>query len=235
MKIKDYKFENIKVSIMKNLPFNRSISLKQSDKLLSSMANFGILRLPVLIKGKLNTSKISYWIADGQHMITALAKADHASVNCVIIETEDLGTVVNIMAALNNVNLKWSLDDYVNAYAALCNKQYETLRAHKLSTGLNYAISAMILGEAQAHAIKNGGFKVSSRDADKVTSELIDVISFLGTNNSKFMKAFIKFRRSPSIEYNHKIFMQKLARNKSKVKLVHDELAMREILENLYK
>lgn len=40
MKIKDYKFENIKVSIMKNLPFNRSISLKQSDKLLSSMANF---------------------------------------------------------------------------------------------------------------------------------------------------------------------------------------------------
>ena len=49
------------------------------------------------------------------------------------------------------------------------------------------------------------------------------------------MKAFIKFRRSPSIEYNHKIFMQKLARNKSKVKLVHDELAMREILENLYK
>jgi hypothetical protein len=49
------------------------------------------------------------------------------------------------------------------------------------------------------------------------------------------MKAFIKFRRSSSVNYNHKIFMQKLAQNKSKVKLVHDETAMREILENLYK
>jgi hypothetical protein len=29
--------------------------------------------------------------------------------------------------------------------------------------------------------------------------------------------------------------MQKLAQNKSEVKLVHDETAMREILENLYK
>ena len=235
MKIKDYKVEKVKVNVMKNLPFNRSISIKQSDRLLSSMANYGILRFPVLIKAKLNKPKVGYWIADGQHMITALTKVDHAALNCIIVETEDLGTVVNVMAALNNVNLKWSLDDYVNAYAALCNKQYETLRAHKLSTGLNYAISATILGECQAHAIKNGTFKVSAKDADRITAELIDVISFLGTNNSKFMKAFIKFRRSPNVEYTHKTFMQKLAKNKSKVKLVHDEAAMREILENLYK
>lgn len=235
MKIQEWPIERVKLKDIKPIPFNRKVNTKQVDRLLNSMSNHGILRVPILIKAKLNERKVGYWNADGQHMKAGLCKVDHLSVQCFIVETEDLTKIVSIMAAVNNVNQKWILDDYVDAYAALCNKQYETLRTHKLSTGLNYAISAMILGETQAHAIKNGTFKVSSKDADKITAELIDVISFLGTNNSKFMKAFIKFRRSPNVEYTHKTFMQKLAKNKSKVKLVHDEAAMREILENLYK
>lgn len=235
MKIKEYPIEKIAVKDIKPLPFNRVIKMAQVDKLLTSVANNGLLRLPVVIKGKLGTPKIAYWSADGQHLLTGLAKVDHQTVKCVVVTTEDLAIIVNTMASLNNVNQRWLLDDYVGAYAALCNKQYETLRAHKLSTGLNYAISAMILGESQITTVKNGKFKANAKDADKVTAELIDVISFLGTNNSKFMKAFIKFRRSPNVDYNHKVFMQKLAKNKSKVKLVHDEAAMREILENLYK
>lgn len=235
MKIKEYPIEKIAIKDIKPLPFNRVIKMAQVDRLLTSVSNNGLLRLPVVVKGKLGTSKVAYWSADGQHLLTGLAKVDHATVKCIVVTTEDLPTVVNTMASLNNVNQRWILDDYVGAYAALCNKQYETLRAHKLSTGLNYAISAIILGESQLSAIKSGKFKANAKDADKITAELIDVISFLGTNNSKFMKAFIKFRRSPNVEYNHKTFMQKLAKNKSKVKLVHDEAAMREILENLYK
>ena len=100
---------------------------------------------------------------------------------------------------------------------------------------MSYSISALILGESNTNSIKNGTFKATSKDADKVTSDLIDVISFLGTNNSKFMKSFIKFRRSPSISYNHATFMQKLAQNKANMKLVHDEAAMRNMLEDLYK
>ena len=235
MKITEYKTERVKIKEMLLLPFNRGAKTKQADKLSNSISNYGILRFPVLIKAKLNKSKISYWIADGQHMIAALTKLDHSSVECIIIETEDIAEIVNIMATLNNVNLKWTLDNYVDAYSALSNKQYETLKAHKFSTGLNCAISAIILGEASTQSIKNGTFKATAKDADKVTADLIDVISFLGTNNSKFMKAFIKFRRSPNVDYNHKKFMQKLAQNKSKVKLVHDEAAMKEILINLYK
>jgi hypothetical protein len=235
MEIKQHTVETVKIKDIKVLPFNRVVSMSQADRLLNSIVNYGILRLPVLLKAKLNTSKKAYWIIDGQHMIAALNKIDHSSIDSIIIETEDLVTIVNMMAALNNVNLRWVLDDYVNAYATLCNKQYETLRTHKLSTGLNYATSALILGECQPSIIKNGTFKVTAKDADDVTSNLIDVISFLGTNNSKFMKAYIKFRRSPNVGYDHKRFMQKLAQNKSEVKLVHDETAMRETLINLYK
>ena len=235
MKITEYRVEKIKIKDMQVLPFNRSAKTMQVDRLANSIANHGILRMPVLIKAKLNKSKIHYWIADGQHMIAALTKLDYSAVNCLVIDTENVAGIVNIMASLNNVNLRWTLDNYVDAYAALCNKQYETLRAHKLSSGLNYAISSLILGEASTSAIKNGTFKVTAKDSDKITAELIDVISFLGTNNSKFMKAFIRFRRSPNVGYEHKKFMQKLAQNKSQVKLVHDESAMREILINLYK
>lgn len=236
MKIKEYPVVSIPTKDIKPLPFNRVRKMAQVDKLLNSVYNNGLLRLPVVIKAKLNTSKISYWSADGQHLLTGLAKIDHDTTKCIVVETEDLNSIVNIMASLNNVNQRWILDDYVGAYAALCNKQYETLRAHKLSTGLNYAISAIILGETSTLTnVKNGTFKVTAKDADQVTADLIDVISFMGTNNSKFMKAFIKFRRSPNVEYDHKKFMQKLAQNKSEVKIVHDESAMREILINLYK
>jgi hypothetical protein len=168
-------------------------------------------------------------------MLAALHKVDWKTVQCKVVETEDIPFIVNMMASLNNSSLKWILDDYVNAYATLCCKEYEKLRAHKLATGLSYSISALILGESNHNAIKNGTFKATSKDADKVTSDLIDVISFLGTNNSKFMKSFVKFRRSPSISYNHTTFMQKLAQNKASMKLVHDETAMRSMLEELYK
>ena len=231
----DHPIEKLIIKELKAIPFNRKLTMSQVNRLLSLMFNNGILRTPVIAKTKLNGNKVEYYIIDGQHMLAALNKVDWKTVQCKVVETDDIPFIVNMMAGLNNSSLKWILDDYVNAYATLCNKQYETLRAHKLATGLNYAISAIILGECQAHAIKNGTFKISAKDADKVTAELIDVISFLGTNNSKFMRAFIRFRRSPSVDYNHKIFMQKLAQNKSKVKLVHDETAMREILENLYK
>jgi hypothetical protein len=235
MKIVNYTIEPIKLKDIKMLPFNRKISIAQADKLLTSIANYGILRLPVVIKAKLNHPKVSYWLADGQHLCAALTKADQQSVQCLILEVEDLSRVVNIMASLNNVNLRWVLDDYVDAYSALCNKEYEKLKMHKYSTGLTCAISAMILGEAEISSVKKGKFKANAKDADKLTSELIDVISFLGTGNSKFMKAFIKFRRSQTINYDHKLFMQKLAQNKSNIKLVHDEAAMRQTLEAVYK
>jgi len=231
----EYPIERLKVTELKCLPFNRKINMTQVTNLLNSMYANGIVRTPLVAKGKIGSHRVNYYIIDGQHMIAALHKVDWKTVQCQLIETEDIPFIVNMMAKVNNCSLKWILDDYVNAYAVLCSKEYEKLRAHKLATGLSYSISALILGESTHHGIKDGTFKATSKDADKVTAELIDVISFLGTNNSKFMRAFIRFRRSPSVDYNHKIFMQKLAQNKSEVKLVHDETAMREILENLYK
>lgn len=233
--IKEYPIERLKVTDLKCLPFNRKVNMKQVTNLLNSMYANGILRTPLVARGKIGGYRTCYYIIDGQHMIAALHKVDWKTVQCKLIETEDIPFIVNMMAKVNNCSLKWILDDYVNAYAILCGKEYEKLRAHKLATGLSYSISGLILGESNNNNIKNGTFKASSKDADKVTSDLIDVISFLGTNNSKFMKSFVKFRRSPSINYNHNKFMQKLAQNKTSMKLVHDEMAMRSMLEDIYK
>jgi hypothetical protein len=236
MEIKEHPIETLNIKDIKSIAFNRTINMNHVDKLLNSMYNFGIIRQPIVVRGKLNTNKVSYWSLDGQHLLAGLYKKDKRTVKCVVITTEDIPMIVNLMAVVNNSSLKWVLDNYVNAYAALCSKEYEKLRAHKLATGLNYAVSAMLLSEScSCNTIKDGSFKASAKDVDVVTADLIDVISFLGTNNSKFMKAFIKFRRSPNVEYNHKRFMQRLAQNKSEVKLVHDEAAMKEILINLYK
>ena len=233
--IDEHPIERLILKCLKHLPFNRNTIMRQIDILLNSLYNCGILRLPIVAKLKFDGLKEGYYIIDGQHLIAALTKANIQDTRCFVIEDADVPRLVYMMAKLNNTNLKWIVDDYVNAYSALCNKEYDTLKTHKLSSGLSYSISAMILGNSEMSNIKNGTFKADTKDADVLTSNLIDVVSYLGTSNSKFMKSYIKFRRSPNIDYVHTKFMQRLALNKSKIQLVHDEQFMKSMLEEIYK
>lgn len=233
--IDEHPIEKIPLTSLKTLSFNRKVIMRQVDVLLNSLYNCGILRLPIVAKLKLDTNREAYYIIDGQHLVSALHKANVKETTCFVIEDANVPRLVYMMAKLNNTNLKWVIDDYVNAYSALCNKEYDTLRTHKLSTGLSYSICGLILGNSEQRDVKNGTFKADTKDADVLTSNLIDVVSYLGTSNSKFMKSYIKFRRSPNIDYVHTKFMQRLALNKSKIQLVHDEQFMKSMLEEIYK
>lgn len=233
--VNEYPIESLVLTSLKHLSFNRAIIMRQIDILLNSLYNCGILRLPIVAKLKFDGMKEDYYIIDGQHLVAALHKANIKETRCFVIEGQDIPRLVYMMAKLNNTNLKWVVDDYVKAYSALCNKEYDILRTHKLATGLSFPTCAMILGNCDINNIKNGTFKANTKDADVLTSNLIDVVSYLGTTNSKFMKSYIRFRRSPNIEYVHSKFMQRLALNKTRIQLVHDEHFMKAMLEDIYK
>lgn len=212
MKLKTLKTQTLLISLLKFLPFNRSVDLKHITSLLNSMLEFGILRTPVIVYTKL-FGKLDYYIVDGQNMISALIKADHKEVECKVFESDDMVHIIETIARLNNTVLQWKIDNYVDAYCYMPGKEdYKLLKVHHLSTGFNYTVSSMILS-GNTGGIKNGKFKINCSDADTVTKQLVEVSSLFNTNNAKFMLAYVTFVRGTK-NYDHKKFIQLAAKAK---------------------
>lgn len=233
MKLKDPKIETLEVKHLMTLPFNRVINTKHVTNLLNSMTHYGILRLPVILRTKI-FGKLSDYIIDAQHMVSALVKADHQKVPCIIMEEDDITKIIDTMAVLNNTSSIWKIDDYVNAYCHMPGKEdYKLLKIHHLATGFNYTVSSKILNGTTG-GIKNGKFKINCSDADIMTQQLVDITSLFNTNYSKFMLSYITFARSVK-NYNHKKFMQAAAKNKDNFQIIDDTVVMINALHKIYK
>lgn len=234
MNIKETKTESFKMKDLSYIPYNREVRMDHANVILSSVNKYGILRLPVIVKTKLYSASVKPFIVDGQHLITALIKAGVKEVECKIAEANSTEEIVNMIACLNTTSASWKLDNFVDAFCATGKDSYNTLKAHKLSTGFNYSVSAKILGHASSHDIKSGKFSLKCPDADKMTKHLIEVCAFMKTNNANFMKGYLDFARTTR-SYNHDCFMKTLAIHKNKIDIVHDHKAMARNLESHYK
>ena len=233
MKLENPNIQTLLVSLLKFLPFNRSVDLKHITSLLNSMLEFSILRVPVIVKTKL-FGKLDYYIVDGQNMVSALIKADHKEARCIVFESDDMVKIIKTIAALNNTVLLWKVDNYVDAYCYMPTKEdYKLLKVHHLSTGFNYSVSAKILSGTTG-GIKNGAFKINCSDADTVTKNLIEISSLFNTNNSKFMLAYVTFVRGTK-NYDHKKFIQLAAKAKDTFPILHDTTVMVNAFNQLYK
>jgi hypothetical protein len=234
MDLKLADIQKVKMSLIKFLEFNRAIKMVLVNKLLSSMTNYTVLRLPVLVKTKLFNRQAQYYVIDGQNMISALNKASIDTVTCFVIETDDLSRIVGLMSTLNNVVARWTLADYVKAYSGLGNGNYTTLHTFKTATGFTYSVSSLILsGAHNINDIHDGTFQVKSKDADYVTKCIVDVCTLLNTKNSKFMIALTMTVRDPDKKYKHNKFMQAIAQNKDRLKIYDDITGMRKQLSGI--
>lgn len=223
----------LKIKDLSFISFNRPVDNKHVDRLLSSIKRNGILRLPVIVFTRLFSAKPQYNIVDGQHLVLALVKAGITEVECIVTKSESTSEIVGMMASLNNTSRSWKIEDYVKAFNAMGNDNYRTLHVYKIGNNLPYSVCGMILGGSSINEIKTGTFKIQNSDADKISSYVIDVCALMGTKNSKFMKALIRFiRHAP--EYKHKTFMEKLAKESKNLTIVHDEVAMRNSLNTIY-
>ena len=233
MKLKTLKTQILSISLLKFLPFNRSVDLKHITSLLNSMLEFGILRTPVIVKTKL-FGKPEYYIVDGQNMISALIKADHKEVECIVFESDDMVHIIETIARLNNTVLLWTIDNYVEAYCYMPGKEdYRLLKVHHLTTGFNYSVSSKILS-GSTNCIKNGTFKINCSDADTVTKNLVEISYLFNTNNSKFMLAYVTFVRGTK-NYDHKKFIQLAAKAKDSFILSLNVSEMFNAFNQIYK
>jgi len=239
MKIIQYPTKYISIDKLLQLPFNRKIIEKQIKALMKAIAEGGIARLPLIIATKSITGKLEYYILDGQHLVEACKRLGVDKLECMYVESESISWMVNMMAMLNNVNQKWTLMAYVDAYCGTGSESFFKLKNHSIVNGLSVAVSASILSGTNVagkgiNPIKNGTFKVSNVEHDVITQNLLEVSSLVNTNSAKFHKAYLSFYRSLNGKYNHKKLMDKIKGNKSFKNLPHDSGYIYDLIHKTY-
>ena len=120
------RIEKIKTTKLKDLvkecnllEFNRDIQPRHVEKMVKSVINCGLLRLPIL--GDISKfDKRELVIIDGQHLCTALTQLDPKNavkeVECIIKVYQNKGEVIRDIAKLNNTQKTWNDEDYLYAW-----------------------------------------------------------------------------------------------------------------------
>ncbi len=212
MNIEKHEILKVKLDKIKRLSFNRDTNLRQVNAIAKSISDNGILRLPVCVKTRVIDGTEGLYLIDGQHLTAALVKVDEKAIDCIVVKTNSLERIVEMMAVLNNINLKWTLIDYVNAYMALGKKDYFQLKNHSIKHNLNITVSGEILkgSSVKYRDIRKGCFLSKAVDSDEVTKNLNDFITASGLNAAKAQQAYIRFIRSLGRAYRHESFLRKL-------------------------
>lgn len=216
MEAKFHTYTQIAVEKLKELSFNRNKVENHIKALSKSITHVGVLRTPVVAKTKAITGSLEYYIIDGQHLIESLKRLNISKVNVILVETDSAREIVDMMALLNNVQQKWSLMNYTDAYIGMGNVEYFKLKDHCIKTGFSISLCAYILSGSKNAAygrttsIRSGHFKVTATDANELTQYIQDICSIVGNNNVKFQLAFCDFFRANSKVYNHEKFKKKV-------------------------
>jgi hypothetical protein len=242
MEVRQHETKLVRISQIKELPFNREIKQKHVKALMKSISNRGILRQPVLVKTKVVSGKRELYSLDGQHFIAALSEMDKKTVSAYVIETESMNEIVETMAVLNNVQQKWTMIDYVNCYCGLKLPDYIELKKHSIKNKLSINVSSVILSGINTAAwgkglnfIKNGTFKALADDKDTLTKNLLQVMGVLNTNSTKFAIAYITFYRSLGAAYNHQRLLKSIEKKmKGDKSIPHDVNFIYGLLSEIY-
>jgi uncharacterized ParB-like nuclease family protein len=241
MNIKIHPIEKVNVNKVKELSFNRTKSESHVRVLSNSIANVGVLRTPVFVRTKAINGKTEIYNVDGQHLVESLKRMDIKQIDAIVVETESVSQIVNMMAVLNNVQQKWTVLDYVNAYCGLGNSDYYALKQHALTNGFAITLSATILSGSVAagkglNSVRTGKFKITAEDSEVITKNIKEVSSIVGNNGTKFQTAYCIFYRSNNKSYKHLNFIEKIKNNLDMFEdLPHDTKFITNLFYKIYK
>ena len=110
------------------LPFNRTISDKHVLKMTESIADCGILRLPVI--GNLLYAKGKRAIIDGQHLVVSILKSDAKDIQCILKDYETKEEVISDVSKLNNTQKSWKDEDFLDAWYKYGMDNYKYYQAY---------------------------------------------------------------------------------------------------------
>jgi len=195
--------------VFKVLPGNREVNGKHINTLRRLIAEYGMLSTPLIVAtrayNKKGDNKLYFYILDGQHRIEACLK-DNVPFDFKVIRLEDIETIVQLMADLNNSAKGWTLDDYISAYAFIPSvmENYTKLMAFTKKYD-NYTTSIICnllhfgnLNARQSQMIKNGTFQYAYEEKAIEAITIFDYVSVAmgkkADSNIKIALRTINFR-----------------------------------------
>lgn len=150
--------ETTNYELLKLLKFNRKVSPSHVQKMASSVTQLGaVLRDVVVVK-----IGMSYNVADGQHLTTAL-KGVELPIRCKLIEVKDEKEALIVVTKLNSSSRNWGISDFIRGWSDF-NKDVKVISQLTGDFSLTHTtIAALLTNSTTALAKKqiiNGSFKV---------------------------------------------------------------------------
>lgn len=194
---------------------NRDILPKKIENLIKSYNN-GINLFPFC---PILVNKDMY-VIDGQHRLEACKKLK-IDVHYTIIPD----FTIQQIAEINSTMTKWSMKDYMQAYAKTGRKDYEILELFRSKYELGYAMAIALLmnGTSSVYGtnfldeFRAGRFCIKYRDkAEKIMKHVVDYVQFL---DHKINRDFIRCIELLIISdlYKHTEVIEKFKRTKAKI------------------
>lgn len=190
--------------VFKVLPGNREVNGKHINTLRRLIAEYGMLSTPLIVAtkayNKKGDNKLYFYILDGQHRIEACLR-DNVSFDFKVIRLEDIETIVQLMADLNNSAKGWNLDDYISAYAFIPSvmENYTKLMAFTKKYD-NYTTSIICnllhfgnLNSRQSKMVKSGKFEYTYEAETIEALTIFDYVSVaMGKKADKDIKIALR-------------------------------------------
>ena len=224
--------KNSKQSFSYLAGINRPINPSQVTKLAQSVNNMGILRPVVAAELSFIDGKKKVYIIDGQHLFNALIR-NNMDIPYVLISVKDKKELVEKIALLNASSKNWSIQDYVTAWSSL-SADYIKLNHYYQVYDLELSFLASVLSNNSnnvnanaSNKIKRGEFiiineKENVQILDYVT-DMLKVVPRMNRFENKYACIeYVKFLRTTKM-YNHKKFIENLAKNKKQFVLATQE------------
>ena len=190
--------------VFKSLPGNREVNNKHISTLRRLISEYGMLTTPLMVAtkayNKKGDDKLHLYTLDGQHRVEACVR-DNVPFDFKVIRIEDVETIVQLMADLNNSSKGWKLDDYINAFAFIpaVMEHYTKLMAFTKKHD-NYTTSICCnllhfgnLNARQSDMVKSGKFEYTYEKEALEALAIFDYVSVaMGKKADKDIKVALR-------------------------------------------
>jgi len=218
------------LSLFKFMEGNRSPNPKHISRILKSMKTIGLLYSPICVNSSLE-------IVDGQHRYLA-AKQAGLGIYYIIADEYHIKEV----HALNVNQKKWTLDDFIDGYSDLGNKEYSKLKKlmkkypiFNTSTAIKFACNSDS-GNAIIR-VQEGRFTFT-REWDKacIFAEYIKEMAkhYKGATRTTFVRVLIKLTDNKTKDFDLAYFVAKVKKYPHMLYPIAGVPSNTEMIEKLY-
>jgi hypothetical protein len=228
---------------------NRPITPQQVTKLAESIDKMGVIRPIVIASMDFIDGINKKYIIDGQHLFHALIR-NNMDIPIIEIKINSKQDMVEKIALLNASSKSWTMVDYITSWCCIKDDYKKLFKYYNIYDFELQFLASILSGNTMTNSaggnntiskvIKKGLFSIQDElNNVKIldyTTDMLKIIPRLNrVENNYTCNEYVKFIRSTQ-NYNHKKFLERLAKNKETFVLAtHEPNKLSQIFKQLNK